>query len=319
MIDVLNLALPYFGLIFIGFASGKLKRLPEYGLAWMSFFILYIALPALFFGILAKTPFEELAQWSFIAATSLATLSAIVLSVVTGLVLLRGRLEQAALAGVAGGFGNVGYMGPGLAIAAIGAEATVPVALIFSFDALLVFAIVPILMSLGGSRAAGIAATLRKVVTSIVLNPLLVAAGLGVAAAALRLELPVALDRLLQFLYVSAAPCALFAIGVTVALRPISRMAPIVLALIAIKLVVHPLIVLATLAWLGPFDRAWVQTAVLMAALPPALTVYVFAREYETWLEEASSVVLIGTGLSVATLTATLWALRAGVLPLLTH
>lgn len=29
MIDVLNLALPYFGLIFIGFASGNLKRLPE--------------------------------------------------------------------------------------------------------------------------------------------------------------------------------------------------------------------------------------------------------------------------------------------------
>ena len=44
----------------------------------MSFFILYIALPALFFGILAETPFEQLAQWSFIAATSLATLSAIV-------------------------------------------------------------------------------------------------------------------------------------------------------------------------------------------------------------------------------------------------
>lgn len=57
----------------------------------------------------------------------------------------------------------------------------------------------------------------------------------------------------------------------------------------------------------------------LMAALPPALTVYVFAREYETWLEEASCVVLIGTGLSVATLTATLWALKAGVLPLLTR
>lgn len=317
MIDVLNLALPYFGLIFIGFASGKLKRLPEYGLAWMSFFVLYIALPALFFGILAKTPFEQLAQSSFIAATSLATLSAIVLSVLTGLVLLHGRLKQATLAGAAGGFGNVGYMGPGLAIAAIGAEATVPVALIFSFDALLVFTIVPILMSLGGSRAAGMAPTLRKVVTSIVLNPLLVAAGLGVAAAAFSLKLPVALDRLLQFL--SAAPCALFAIGVTVALRSINRMAPIVLVLIAIKLVVHPLIALATLAWLGPFDPAWAQTAMLMAALPPALTVYVFAREYETWLEEASSVVLIGTGLSVATLTATLWALKAGVLPLLTR
>jgi hypothetical protein len=33
MIDVLNLALPYFGLIFIGFACGRAKGLPETGLA----------------------------------------------------------------------------------------------------------------------------------------------------------------------------------------------------------------------------------------------------------------------------------------------
>lgn len=317
MTDILNLALPYFGLMFIGFACGKLKKLPESGLTWMSFFILYVALPALFFRILAKTPFEQLAQWTFIEATSLATFSAIALSVLAGLVMLRGRLDHATLAGVAGGFGNVGYMGPGLAIAAIGTEATVPVALIFCFDALIVFLVVPILMSLSGARTGGLWATLRKAVRSIVLNPLLLAAGLGVAAAALHFDMPVALDRLLQFLYVSAAPCALFAIGVTVALRPINRVAPLVPLLVAIKLLVHPLIVLATLAWLGPFARPWVQTAVLMAALPPALTVYVFAREYETWLEEASSVVLIGTALSVATLTAAMWALRADVLPLL--
>jgi malonate transporter and related proteins len=49
MIDILNLALPYFGLIFIGFACGKAKGLPEQGLAWMNFFLLYVSLPALLF------------------------------------------------------------------------------------------------------------------------------------------------------------------------------------------------------------------------------------------------------------------------------
>ena len=45
MSDILNLALPYFGLIFIGFACGKTKKLPEAGLAWMN--LLYVSLPAL--------------------------------------------------------------------------------------------------------------------------------------------------------------------------------------------------------------------------------------------------------------------------------
>ena len=60
MVDILNLALPYFGLIFIGFACGKAKGLPESGLSWMNFFLLYVSLPALLFGIMSKTPFAEL-------------------------------------------------------------------------------------------------------------------------------------------------------------------------------------------------------------------------------------------------------------------
>ena len=101
----------------------------------MSFFILYISLPALFFRILAKTPFEQLAQWNFIKATVLATSSVFAVSLFVGLIAYGGNLAKATLSGVAGGFGNVGYMGPGLALAAIGPDATVPVALIFCFDA----------------------------------------------------------------------------------------------------------------------------------------------------------------------------------------
>ena len=41
VVDILNLALPYFGLIFIGFARGKAKGMPESGLSWMNFFLLY--------------------------------------------------------------------------------------------------------------------------------------------------------------------------------------------------------------------------------------------------------------------------------------
>ncbi|MET4069567.1 putative permease [Bradyrhizobium sp. S3.2.6] len=60
MVDILNLALSYFGLIFVGFACGKAKSLPESGLARMNFFLLYVSLPALLFAIMSKTPFAEL-------------------------------------------------------------------------------------------------------------------------------------------------------------------------------------------------------------------------------------------------------------------
>jgi hypothetical protein len=317
MLDILNLALPFFGLIFIGFACGKWRKLPDEGLAWMNFFILYVALPALFFRILSRTPFEQLAQADFIKATTLATAGAFGIAFLIGLVLRRGSVADATLAGVAGGLGNIGYMGPGLALATLGPEAAVPVALIFSFDALLIFTLVPLLMALSGASKGGIGRAVLDVVRSIVLNPLLIAAALGVAAAAVRFEPPVAVARLLEFLYTSAAPCALFALGVTVALRPASRMFPDVPLLTAVKLIAHPVLVLALLPMFGTFSETWVGAAVLMAALPPALTAFVFARQYGTWIEHASSVVLFGTLFSVVTLTAVMWLVKAQALPLL--
>lgn len=51
MVDILNPALPYFGLIFVGFACGKAKSLPESGLARMNFSLVDVSLPALLFAI----------------------------------------------------------------------------------------------------------------------------------------------------------------------------------------------------------------------------------------------------------------------------
>jgi predicted permease len=318
MLDILNLALPFFGVIFIGFACGKWWRIPDEGLAWMNIFILYVTLPALFFRILSKTPLEQLAQVDFIKATTLATACAFALALVVGLILRRGKLDEALLSGVAGGFGNVGYMGPGLALATLGPQAAAPVALIFCFDALLFFVVVPVMMAFTRSADAGIGRALKQVVRGVVLNPLLIAAALGTLAAAAQVEPPVAVGRLLEFLYVSAAPCALFALGVTVALRPVGRIFPDVPLLATIKLVLHPAIVLALLIALGPFDPIWTAAAVLMAALPPALTAYVFARQYGIWIEQASSAILLGTLASVPTLIAVMWLVQSGTLARLT-
>ena len=84
MADILNLAIPYFGLIFIGFACGKTKGLPEADLAWMNFFLLYVSLPALMFGIMSKTPFAELNNPPFLIATTLGDHLGLRLVMVTG-------------------------------------------------------------------------------------------------------------------------------------------------------------------------------------------------------------------------------------------
>ena len=294
MVDVLNLALPFFGLIFIGFACGKLKQIPDTALAWMNFFIVYVALPALFYRILAQTPLEQLAQVDFVFATTLATFWAFAVSFAIGMAVRRGRIDEATIAGLAGGYGNIGYMGPGLTLATLGPEAAVPVALIFCFDTLLLFTLVPFLMALAKPQQMSLGKTAIEVVKRIVTNPLVIATAVGILSAAVHFQPPVVLERLMQFLQNAAAPCALFTLGVTVALRPLKKMPWEVPFTTVVKLVLHPVLMFLLLSLFGPFDDLWVYTAVLMAALPPALNVFVFARQYDTWVEQASGAVLIG-------------------------
>lgn len=315
MIDVLNLALPYFGLIFVGFACGKLKRLPESGLAWMNFFLLYVSLPALFFRIMSKTPFEELTNLPFVVATTSATAFVFALSGVVGKLIGGLSLRESAIAALAGGYGNIGYMGPGLALAVLGPKAAAPTALIFCFDSIFLFSIVPLAMALTGEERRPLLPMIGHVARAILTHPLIVSAYCGALAAAFHLQLPVALDSMLMFLQNSAAPVALFVLGVTVALRPLGRVPWEVPAVVSIKLVLHPLIVFALMIGFGPFTPEWAATAVLMASLPPALNVFIIARQYDSWVEPASMAVLLGTFMSVLTLTTAMYLLKTGALP----
>jgi predicted permease len=314
MADILNLAIPYFGVIFIGFACGKTRGLPEAGLAWMNFFLLYVSLPALLFGIMSKTPFTELNNPPFLIATTLGTVSAFVLAMMTGRVIGDLSLRKATMAGLAGAYGNIGYMGPGVALAVLGSKAAAPTALIFCCDSIFLFSIVPLLIALTDREHRSLLHTLGIAARQILLNPLIMSACAGALAAALHVHLPVAIDNTLLFLQNAAAPTALFVLGVTVALRPFDRVPWEVPGVIAVKLLIHPLIVFALMLLFGPFAQPWAATAVLMASLPPALNVFVIARQNNTWIEPASVAVLIGTFASVVTLTSVMWFIQSGKL-----
>src|SRR5579872_2027190 len=312
MADVLNLAIPYFSLIFVGFACGKFKGLPEQGLAWMNFFLLYVSLPALLFGITSKTPFEELNNPPFLMATTLGTASAFALAMAAGRLVGKLSFRDATLAGLSGGYGNIGYMGPGLALAVLGTKASAPTALIFCCDNIFLFSAVPLLIALTESGDHHWRHALSRLARQIMLNPLIMSACAGALASALHLHPPIAIDHALLFLQNAAAPTALFVLGVTVALRPFSRVPWEVPAVTVVKLVIHPLIVFALMLVLGPFPNAWAATAVLMASLPPALNVFVIARQNDAWIEPASVAVMIGTFASVVTLTSAMWLIQTG-------
>ena len=153
MSDVIGLVLPFFGLIFIGFVVARITREPLEALGWMNTFIIYVALPALFFQLLAKTPFERLTEWGFILGSVASTYIVFTIMFAGSLLFSGGGIAEATIKALSAAYGNIGYMGPGLALLAFGEEAAVPVALIFCFENIVHFAVTPMMMAVsGGSR-----------------------------------------------------------------------------------------------------------------------------------------------------------------------
>ena len=315
MTDIIGLVLPFFGMIFLGAVAARITRQPLEALGWMNTFIIYVALPALFFQLLARTPIEQLTEWRYIFGSVLATYMVFSVMFVGSVIVSRGEIAQSTIKGLAAAYGNIGYMGPGIALLAFGPEAAVPVALIFCFENILHFAIAPTMMALAGGEKASPGELALGVLRRIVLHPFIIATAFGVLAAWAQFQPPAPIGRLLEYLAQAAAPCALFVMGVTLALRPLQRVPRELGAIAMLKLVLHPLVCYVVLSLAGNFSEVWVFSAVLLAALPTATNVFVIAQQYDVWVQRTSASILLTTVLSVVTVTLLLYLMKSGILP----
>jgi Predicted permeases len=315
MAEISGLVLPFFGLILLGYVAARITRQPSEALGWLNTFIIYVALPALFFKLLSRTPVEQLARWDFVLTSMMVTYFVFALIFAAAILVRRVPVSEATIQGLAAAYGNIGYMGPGIAILAFGELAAVPVALVFCFENIMHFTIAPMMMALSGGEGRSAGRLALDVVRKIALHPFILATAAGVVAAAIGFSPPVPVARLIDYLAQAAAPCALFAMGVTLALRPLRRV-PVELGMIVpAKLVLHPVLMYLAMSWIGNFDPVWIFTAVLLASLPTATNVFVIAQQYGVWVERASATVLVTTVSSVLTVSGLLWLITSGALP----
>jgi malonate transporter len=320
MAEIAGLVLPFFGLIFVGYLTAKLARNPagdggSDAMGWLNVFIIYVSLPALFFKLVSKTPVEQLTRFDFVFSSMAVTYTIFALVFGAGYLIRRNSFAESTVQGLAGAYGNIGYMGPGLALLALGEPAAVPVALIFCFENVLHFMVAPAMMALAGDEKRSPGQLVFGIAKKILLHPFILSTIAGVIAASLHFQPPVPVQRLIDYLAQAAAPCALFAMGVTLALRPLKRIPAEIGYIVPAKLILHPVLMYLVLSFVGNFDPVWVQTAVLLASLPTATNVFVIGQQYGVWQERASATILITTVLSVATVTMLLYLISSGALP----
>ncbi len=303
MSAVINVALPVFSVILLGFLSGRVGLLGPASSDALNTFVYWIALPALLFVAMARSGVEDLVNWSFMGAYLGGIYAVWALAAVLGSALHRANAAIMMLQGMNATFSNTGYMGIPLFVAAFGPAGLPPALLATVTMSAICIGTAVIGLELFGGTGRGVGRALADVGLALIRNPLVVAPALGVAWSALGLDVPIAAETLFDLLGAAASPCALFAIGLFMATQSLTSDLAEIGWITVIKLIWQPLITWWLAMTLFPMDPFWTASAVILAALPTGALTFVIAQRYDLYVQRTSAVILVSTVASVFTLS----------------
>ena len=310
MHSILNTALPFFALIFCGYGAGRLKLLDEMAAAGVNTFVFYFALPAFLFGLMSSSPIREVVNGSFISAYVTASLTVFTLAALVGRRLFEIGRAEAAVQGLAAVLANTGYMGIPLISAVFGREAAVPIVVGLTLDGVLMIPLGIVIIESSKGRTEGLIHTTLTTFSALARNPLILSIFAGLAISATRFTPPEPLTNFLDLLGGTAGPCALFALGATLAGREVAGGAAEVSYMTLMKLAVHPAALFLATTLLFAVDPLWATAALLGSALPIAANVFIVARQYDVYVARTSSAILVSTAVSMISVSALLLVLN---------
>ncbi len=310
MTALLHVIAPVFGLMLLGFASGRLRVLDDRGVRGLVLFVFTFAIPALLFRGTARMTLPSELDWGFVVAFYAGSF------VAWGLGLLVARhggrpLDEAAIHGMGAALSNTVLLGIPVVLTAFGEEASLALFLIIAFHSAVFLPLTITLIQVGRGGRITAADEMAALSAAVLRNPIIVGLAAGFLWNVGGLPLPGPLDRFVELLGAAAVPCALFAMGASLAGYPVRGGQGPAMALTAVKLVVHPLAVWAVAVPLLGLGGIEVRVAITLAAMPAAVNVYLFAARYEAATRVAASTVFLSSAISLATLSALLVLLGA--------
>ncbi|MGB3148620.1 MAG: AEC family transporter [Paracoccaceae bacterium] len=300
MLAIFVKTLPFFMLIGLGWWAARTRLFPEVATDWLTKFVFYFALSAMLFRFAASLSPTELFDGRFVGAYLTGSLA--VYGLTFAVARLRGRpLPEMAVEAQCSVIGNTGFLGVPMLVLLLGERAVGPILMVLSID-LIVFSSLITLMITGARAGRLRAAVLGALAGGLVANPMIVSMAAGLLWSALNLPIPAPAAEFLTLLGSAATPCALFAIGASLAARSAERLSIAVWLSLA-KLVLHPAAVALSALLIFRVEPFAAAVMIAAAALPVAGNVFMLAKHYGVAAQRVSAAILISTLASIATIS----------------
>jgi malonate transporter len=283
-----------------GFLVGRFKMLPDNGSQVISRFVFLVAMPAFIFISLAGVPVEDFFNWPFLAVLGGGMLAIFVLGIVVAKYAFAGSLTACSLHALTAMFSSTAYIGLPLILIVFGEAGLVPGIIGAVITGAVFMPLTIILAEIDKGRSG------RKVVVAsavaVMRSPLLIATVAGLLTSASGIVVAAPLASFFQLLGDAFIPCALFAAGLFISRCSVKGEVKEISWLVFAKLLLHPMITGWLAFYVFELEGILPMIAVMQAALPSGVPVFVLAQHYDTFVSQSSAVIVVSTVISLLTL-----------------
>lgn len=286
----IEVLVPVFLVLGIGFVVARTIGVQPQALASLSYWVLG---PVFFFSILSTADLDALEIVRIVGATVIAI--AVVGGVATGAGIVLGTSRSLTSASILTSIhGNVGNFGLAISVFALGKD-VLPIAGIV----MVTINTVGILVGVGLATSRTHHWTRAGLIA--LSTPMALAVVIAVLVNVANIDLPIWVDRPIDLIGAAMIPVMLLTLGIQLAGMGRSLPSAATAVPITLKLLVNPLVAAMAVSLLGLTGVAG-QVVIIQAAMPAALVTSVIALEHDLEADFTTSVVLVGTLISAATI-----------------
>ena len=306
---IVSSLIPVFGIILLGFLTARRGLLPANAVTCLNQYVYWIALPGLFFTLMATMDPDRLSAGLF-AGTGAGFAASYAFCFL--LVRMGGRSapSYATLATCVATFPNVMFMAvPIITFLLPGNQEALFIASLAALLYLPVLLYTDTALEMHRHKGEQFGQSMRSLVRAVSRNPSIVAPACGLTLSLSGIATPAYILNMTSMLGNTAAPCALFVMGMVLHLQLASaqgfarglfiKQLPVVLT----KLFVMPLLTYTACRFFNVSGVA-LGAIVICAAMPSAIAINVLAEKYQTAVKETSLAICLNTAGSMLSLCA---------------
>src|SRR3546814_15707411 len=173
MVIILEIIVPVFGIVGLGYAAARAGLAPPDAAKVLSAFVFDCAIPALLFRSMVKTGLPAQIEWGYLISYFGGGYGAWIVGTVASYLVFRRSGAEPAIAGMTCGFSNTVMLGVPLVLTAFGDDATLPLFLIIACHSWQLLSVFPTQPEAGSDTSDEMRRLRANVLTGPVPHPII--------------------------------------------------------------------------------------------------------------------------------------------------